>query len=123
MGWIGVDLDGTLAQYKFGQGSTIGKPIKGMADRVKEWHKKKQEVRIFTARAETPKGTREVIRWLKDSGLPALAVTNIKDSAMIELWDDKAIRVMKNTGHPCKGCNGEGKFTHHHTDPEPLTNC
>ncbi|WJV52935.1 hypothetical protein PCO82_04955 [Pectobacteriaceae bacterium CE90] len=123
MGWIGVDLDGTLAQYKTGQGAAIGKPIAPMAKRVKAWCKDKKEVRIFTARAETLKGKREVERWLKDNGLPALAVTNIKDSKMAELWDDKAIRVTKNAGHPCKGCENSSAFHQHDNPPDYFTNC
>ncbi|MBN3265406.1 hypothetical protein [Pectobacterium brasiliense] len=122
MGWIGVDLDGTLAQYKSGQGSAIGKPVPQMAKRVTTWCNEKKEVRIFTARAETLKGKRDVERWLKDNGFPALMVTNIKDSAMSELWDDKAIRVVKNSGQPCKGCAGNSQF--HHTENQSfLTNC
>ncbi|WP_039045787.1 hypothetical protein [Plesiomonas shigelloides] len=123
MGWIGVDLDGTLAQYNVGQGSTIGKPVAPMLKRVKEWCKDKKEVRIFTARAETLRGKRDVERWLKDNGLPALSVTNIKDSKMIELWDDKAIRVNKNVGTPCKGCAKSSVFHQHDTPPDYLTNC
>lgn len=95
MGWIGVDLDGTLAKYKSGQGSKIGDPVPQMVSKLKDWHKEKQEVRIFTARAETLHGKNEVINWLKKNNLPSFTVTNIKDSKMIELWDDKAIRVEK----------------------------
>lgn len=102
MGWIGVDLDGTLAQYNAGQGAAIGKPLTPMVKRVKAWCKAQKEVRIFTARAETLKGKRAVENWLKENGLPALAVTNIKDSKMMELWDDKAIRVNKMAAHLVK---------------------
>lgn len=34
--WIGVDLDGTLAEYN-GQLSGIGDPINPMMNRVKRW--------------------------------------------------------------------------------------
>jgi hypothetical protein len=123
MGWIGVDLDGTLARYQPGQGSTIGKPVFDMAKRVRHWHQVNQEVRIFTARAETLAGKRAVSQWLKDNNLPQLSVTNVKDSSMIELWDDKAIRVNKNTGTPCPGCvkseNYRLPIGHHHL----LTDC
>ena len=30
-----------------------------------------------------------------------LPVTNQKDYGMVELWDDRAVRVVINTGHPC----------------------
>jgi hypothetical protein len=29
-----------------------------------------------------------------------LPITNIKDYAMIELWDDRAVQVVANTGEP-----------------------
>ncbi|WP_236851564.1 hypothetical protein [Candidatus Sodalis pierantonius] len=28
----------------------------------------------------------------------------MKDSEMLQLWDDRAIRVVKNTGKVCAGC-------------------
>ncbi len=36
--------------------------------------------------------------WLQDHGLPPLEVTNVKDFGMVELWDDRAVRVRMNTG-------------------------
>lgn len=37
-GWIGVDLDGTLAEYLGWQGmGHIGEPIAPMVERVKAW--------------------------------------------------------------------------------------
>jgi hypothetical protein len=36
--------------------------------------------------------------WLKAQGLPELEVTDRKDFGMIELWDDRAIQVVQNTG-------------------------
>ncbi|WP_426762132.1 hypothetical protein ACP6EW_18045 [Hafnia paralvei] len=123
MGWIGVDLDGTLAQYNARQGAAIGKPLTPMVKRVKAWCKAQKEVRIFTARAETLKGKRAVEHWLKENGLPALVVTNIKDSKMMELWDDKAIRVNKNSGTPCKGCANSSSFHQHDHTPDNQTNC
>ncbi len=50
-GWIGVDLDGTLAQYDGWKGpDNIGDPIPLMVGRVKEWLEAGHEVRVFTAR-------------------------------------------------------------------------
>ena len=37
--WIGVDLDGTLAQYDKYDGTNIGKPIPLMLMRFKRWLK------------------------------------------------------------------------------------
>lgn len=97
-GWIGVDLDGTLAHYDgWGDGS-IGEPIPLMMDRVIEWLKHDKTVKIFTARASDPHQVDLVKIWLQKHGLPNLEVTNVKDCAMIELWDDRAIQVIPNTG-------------------------
>ncbi len=99
--WIGVDLDGTLAYYKKGQGPTIGEPIPAMMNRVQGWLDNGQEVRICTARAAH--GEAEISRvrdWLKQHGLGDLQVTCQKDFEMMELWDDKAIQVKPNTGEP-----------------------
>ncbi len=97
--WIGVDLDGTLAEYNgWGDGS-IGKPIPKMMDRVKEWLANDQKVKIFTARAYPDSSQIPMIHeWLEKNGLPKLEVTATKDYDMIELWDDRSIQVIPNTG-------------------------
>lgn len=100
-GWIGVDLDGTLAHYASGQAPHIGEPIPAMMKRVKDWLDEGQEVKICTARAAH--GEAEISRvrdWLEQHGLGDLEVTCQKDFYMIELWDDKAIQVKPNTGEP-----------------------
>ena len=97
-GWIGVDLDGTLAHYEGWGNGDIGKPIPLMMDRVVEWLKHGKEVRIFTARASDPTQTKLVEAWLHEHGLGMLKVTNVKDFEMIELWDDRAVQVIPNTG-------------------------
>lgn len=102
--WIGVDLDGTLAQYDHWRGERhIGDPVPRMMDRVRLWLKQGKEVRIFTERvAQMPdrddvaEVTNIIQDWLEKHGLPRLAVTNVKDFEMIELWDD--YRVQMNTG-------------------------
>lgn len=94
--WIGVDLDGTLAVYRGGNG--IGEPIPLMMARVKTWIKNGFTVKIFTARASVPELILPIKVWLKENGLPDLEVTNCKDFGMIELWDDLARRVEYNTG-------------------------
>lgn len=106
--WIGVDLDGTLAEYHGWHGPThIGKPIPKMVERIKRFlTEDKIEVRIFTARVAgdrdgiPPKLTRKLIQdWLeKECGLPRLQVTNVKDFFMVELYDDRAVQVEFNTG-------------------------
>lgn len=100
-GWIGVDLDGTLAEYGTWKGiEHIGKPIPLMVKRIQDWTEAGYTVKIMTARASVPEGTKPVERWLEKQGLPALEVTNQKDFEMLELWDDRAIQVVTNTGNP-----------------------
>lgn len=111
--WIGVDLDGTLAEYNgWIDELHIGAPIPRMITLVKEWIKDGKEVRIFTARVcDTPDSenkvrdvdlVRKVIQnWCEEHIGVRLPVTNVKDYGMIELWDDRAVRVVKNEGRIC----------------------
>lgn len=96
-GWIGVDLDGTLAFYEGAQ-IGIGAPIEAMRERVLKWLAQGFEVRIFTARAGDPLQVEMVRLWLDEHGMGGLAITNVKDFDMIELWDDRAVQVELNTG-------------------------
>jgi len=99
--WIGVDLDGTLAYHnKFRGPDYIGKPIPIMLYRVRKWIERGYHVKIVTARASDPQAIPAVEAWLKKHGLGGLEVTNEKDYDMVELWDDRAVRVMCNTGNP-----------------------
>lgn len=105
-GWIGVDLDGTLAVYDGWKGAEhIGEPIPAMVDRVVGWLLKGMEVRIFTARvsgerqgASVDETTKLIQDWAEQHIGFRLPVTCIKDFGMIELWDDRAVQVEKNTG-------------------------
>lgn len=110
-GWIGVDLDGTLAEYTGWRGvDHIGKPVPLMVARIKRWLDRGWEVRIFTARmseinkelrssGSSARARKLIQRWLVDkAGLPKLEVTNQKDYEMIALWDDRAVQVIENTG-------------------------
>ena len=99
-GWIGVDLDGTLAEYTEWRGiEHIGDPIPPMVNRVKLWLIEGKEVRIFTARAGHSQLAHECIKtWcLKHIG-QELPITNRKDFQMLEYWDDRAVQVRMNTG-------------------------
>ncbi len=97
--WIGVDLDGTLAEATPWKGmSHIGPAVPLMARRVRLWLEKGARVKIVTARAGDPEGLKATQAWLKANGLPDLEVTDRKDFGMIELWDDRAIQVVQNTG-------------------------
>lgn len=98
-GWIGVDLDGTLAHYAGWAGpESIGEPVPAMMARVHMWIAAGREVRIFTARACIPEQVVFVQEWLVKHGLPGLQVTNQKDFGMVELWDDRCVTVEINTG-------------------------
>jgi hypothetical protein len=106
-GWIGVDLDGTLAHYDGWAGVThIGSPIFAMQDRVKAWLAAGVEVRIFTARVFGP-GREQALPWIEawsEQHLGrVLPVTCEKDYGMVELWDDRAVQVIPNTGQRADG--------------------
>lgn len=105
-GWIGVDLDGTLAEYHgWVNGGTIGEPIPKMVARVKAWLARGIDVRVFTARVAVPQAGvhRTIEDWCVKHIGQALPITATKDYGMIELWDDRAIQVVSNTGDRADG--------------------
>ena len=98
-GWIGVDLDGTLAFHDTNSPMVrIGEPIPLMIKRVKTMIKQGYRVKIFTARAQDSDQIFLIRKWLLKNDLPALEITNIKDYNMIKLFDDRAVQVEPNTG-------------------------
>lgn len=99
-GWIGVDLDGTLAHYDGWKDGEIGRPIGPMIDRVRQWLTDGREVRVFTARVAVPQpGVHAAIEaWCVEHIGAALPITCQKDYAMIELWDDRCVQIIPNTG-------------------------
>lgn len=125
-GWIGVDLDGTLAKYdKWISIEHIGDPVPAMAERVRAWLAEGRDVRIFTARvshlyrhvgnpmADTEQqaarrveatAARDAIHaWTEKHFGRALPVTALKDFAMIQVWDDRCVQVVPNTGERADG--------------------
>lgn len=117
MAWIGVDLDGTLAEYHgWVSEEHIGEPIAPMVDRVKKWLKQGKDVRIFTARVDGGQAAIQdgnehgekckdverikgfIYAWCVKHIGQVLTVTNCKDYGMVELWDDRAVQVIPNTG-------------------------
>ena len=99
--WIGVDLDGTLARATPWKGMThIGDPVPLMVRRVQEWTKRGLTVKILTARGSYPEAVDAIKKWLVANDMPELEVTDRKDFGMVELWDDRAIQVVRNTGRP-----------------------
>ncbi|EBP3998731.1 hypothetical protein S301_08560 [Salmonella enterica subsp. enterica] len=111
MGWIGVDFDGVLATWSPGQGKKPGEPVDAMVERVRKWVRDGYDVRIFTARAGDAAQVKVITAWLKKHQLPALAVTNVKSPGLMEMWDDKAVRVVSNTGAPCSSCAGYSRLS------------
>lgn len=110
-GWIGVDLDGTLAHYDGWSGPiVIGQPVPAMLERVKDWLAEGRDVRIFTARVSHDGSSERkydaamahmaIEHWCLRHLGRKLPVTNVKDYDMVELWDDRAVQVRKNTGEP-----------------------
>lgn len=107
-GWIGVDLDGTLAYYETGDGvETIGRPIVPMQTRVICWLAEGKDVRIVTARVGShpdldpgfvQSQDRMIKAWCLEHLGKELPVTCSKDFCMVELWDDRCVQVIPNTG-------------------------
>lgn len=112
MGWIGVDLDSTLAMDPNPGGELIGPPIDRMVLRVKHWITKGITVKICTARAAKSSHYNERDRAIEMKAIEdwcllhigvVLPITNEKDYQMIELWDDRAVQVIPNTGKRADG--------------------
>lgn len=103
-GWVGCDLDGTLAHYEGGPLLPIGKPVPLMVERVRMCLKLGLEVRVFTARVSDPdrrtqaKVVEAIEAWCEEHLGQKLKITNIKDFSCIEIWDDRAVQVEPNTG-------------------------
>ena len=102
-GWIGVDLDGTLAMYhEWVSPSHIGNPIPKMIERVKRWRKDGIDVRIITARVSNKDQADEardaIEKWCMEFLGEVLVITHMKDYEMLELWDDRCVQVETNTG-------------------------
>lgn len=114
--WIGVDLDGTLAEYNGWQGAArIGAPVPEMVDLLKMWLAEGKDVRIFTARISPPDpllppeefarrslevgiAAYEIKKWCYLNLGKVLPITYQKDYGMVECWDDRCVQVEPNTG-------------------------
>lgn len=116
-GWIGVDLDRTLAHHAEGTGAPVpGEPIAAMVAHVKRWLAQGHDVRIFTARVQWQlhgQFSRELGKWWTDNNVEQcryirawcrehigteLPVTNCKDMHLWVLFDDRAVHVLPNVG-------------------------
>lgn len=105
-GWVGFDLDGTLAYHGEWKGiEHVGEPIMPMVERLKSYLAKGIEVRIVTARVGGHQSMEDVERarfaivdWcMKHFGVQ-LKVTASKDYQMLYLYDDRCRQVVTNTG-------------------------
>lgn len=91
----------------------IGAPIPRMVARVRRWLDEGKAVKIFTARVSvdaTEESMHEAIiakRAIRDWCFKhigqELPVTCKKDHGMVELWDDRAIQLIPNTGERADG--------------------
>lgn len=122
-GWIGFDLDGTLAEYDTWKGiSHIGKPVKPMVDLIKKFHRQGIRVKIMTARVAPqqledgtfgesyvtiPDGEKGVTKefasyyirdWCHFNLGFVPEITYLKDHLMLELYDDRVKQVVPNKG-------------------------
>ena len=104
-GWIAIDLDATAAYYDGWKNGEIGEPIPLMVLRMHRWRVQGIRMKIFTARASDPDQIVAIQAWLKKHGLDicTMEVTNQKDFEMIQLWDDRAIQIIPNTGERADG--------------------
>lgn len=121
--WIGVDFDGTLAMYDGWKGPNhLGEPVPVMLKRVKQWLAEGKDVRIFTARISHDGSVRRMLEasiskdaiesWCEHYIGAILPITNVKDYGMVELWDDRAVQVIPNTGLRADTANTETQFSH-----------
>jgi hypothetical protein len=117
-GYIAVDFDGTLAVYDGWCGwNQFGSPIPAMVERIRSWLAEGYTVKIFTARLaadQDPKHLNRCMvtgyRYSRQEMQDAigeyceehigewLEAINVKCLNMIELWDDRVIQVIPNTG-------------------------
>lgn len=126
-GWIGVDLDGTLAHYDHWRGPNhIGEPVPKMLARVKKHLAAGDEVRIMTARVyplpfihpdddrmqfvgandrETSANMAAIaiLAWCERHLGRRLPITCQKDYGMISLYDDRVVQIVPNTGERADG--------------------
>ena len=110
--WIGVDFDGTLAtSIARTTPYELGLPILEMVARVRYWIWCGYTVKLFTARMCPISKTTNQVRdlalmeaklrdWCREHIGHELECVNAKDGLMEVLWDDRAVRVIADTGEP-----------------------
>jgi hypothetical protein len=110
--WYGFDLDCTLAESPPKNGKSIGEPIPNIVRQAQKYIREGKDVRIFTARVSVVPGEEngpygnvkkaqnilDIEQWCRLYIGFKLPITCSKDRLMKEIWDDRAIQVVPNTG-------------------------
>jgi len=108
----GVDLDKTTATYDKWRGiADIGEPIPMMQVRIAAWFANGDIVDVFTARMHPSHGPEQLAEaekairdWYLDVfGQEPREVTCEKNPKWDDIWDDKTIQVIPNTGERADG--------------------
>ncbi len=109
MSWIGVDFDRTLVYNDHFRGlDHVGAPIPAMVEQVRQWLSVGMDVRIFTARvshdgspwrmAQAMVGRMAIEQFCREQFGRVLHVTCEKNWDCAQIWDDRAVQVIPNTG-------------------------
>jgi hydroxymethylpyrimidine pyrophosphatase-like HAD family hydrolase len=109
---IAVDFDGTLATYDGWKGvDHLGEPVEEMIQRVQAELDAGSAVTIFTARVNPNGGSFQealdatksyvlIAQWCVQHIGQLLPITHLKSQVWDEMWDDRAIQIVKNQGIP-----------------------
>lgn len=106
-GWVGVDLDGTLAHYTGWKGPDhIGAPIPRTVELIRKLLEAGIQVKILTARCGPQTGGGQsaahaifaIRAWCMKHLGRELSVTNEKDYHLMWLFDDRCSQVVQNSG-------------------------
>lgn len=112
---VATDFDATLATYDGPAGGplALGDPIEKHVDRVKGWLKDGIHVEVFTAKINVDDPelrmliTLAIHAWCKKHLGVVLAVTDRKKGTWKQIWDDRTVRVVSNTGKVYPGADDE----------------
>lgn len=107
---VGVDFDATLATYDGWKGpAVLGKPVPEMVRRMKAGMAQGTRFWIFTARVnpsghdyksslDATQSYVAIAQWCMQVFGQLLPITHEKNQLWQEVWDDRAIQVLPNTG-------------------------
>jgi hypothetical protein len=101
-GYIAFDFSGTLAKHKDQTTDKFqpGEPVPDMIKIAKAFLDKGYKVKILTVHGGKPDDVKTIQAWSQKNIGQKLEVTNVKQHGLIQLWDDRAIRVERNKGVP-----------------------